>query len=367
MFSVACFLTVHEHYEGDYHCTRLQVKTMLRDQTERTMDMEVLDKVPMEDLNYDTIHGYRNSHRSLKEGHPFERLNDHEYLRSIGAAAISDEDGQLHPTAAGMLMFGDEYNIVRHFPEYFLDYREELDPTTRWSDRLQSSSGEWSGNVCDFYFRVYNKIIKDVKVPFKMSGGERVDDTPVHKALREALANCLINADYHGLRGVVIRKEPDKLIFANPGYVRTGKKQMRIGGESDPRNKALMKMFNLINIGERAGSGVPNIFNVWEDEGWEEPVIEERFDPDRTVLTLSFKKSGDKKAAIKSGDKKVTKKTQMQYDKILAFMEEEKEYGIRDFCELLGLKESRTKDILKGLSDYIESVGSNRDRRYRKK
>lgn len=140
--------------------------------------------------------------------------------------------------------------------------------------------------------------------------------------------------------------------------------------------KALMKMFNLINIGERAGSGVPNIFNVWEDEGWEEPVIEERFDPDRTVLSLSFKKSGDKKtaiksgdkkSAIKSGDKKVTKKTQMQYDKILGFMEEGKEYGIWDFCELLGLKESRTKDILKGLSDYIDIIGSNRDRRYKKK
>ena len=290
--------TFRRNYEGDYHCTRLQVKTMLRDQTERTMDMEVLDKVPMEDLNYDTIHGYRNSHRSLKEGHPFERLSDHEYLRSIGAAAISEEDGKLHPTAAGMLMFGDEYNIVRHFPEYFLDYREELDPTTRWSDRLQSSSGEWSGNVCDFYFRVYNKIIKDIKVPFKMVGGER------------------------------------------------------------------------------AGSGVPNIFNVWADEGWEDPVIEERFDPDRTVLSLSFKKSGDrkaaiksgdKKAAIKSGDKKVTKKTKMQYDKILEFMEEGKEYGIWDFCELLGLKESRTKDILKGLSDRIEIIGNNRDRRYKKK
>ena len=37
------------------------------------------------------------------------------------------------------------------------------------------------------------------------------------------------------------------------------------------------------------------------------------------------------------------------------------------FCELLGLKESRTKDILKGLSDKIEIIGSNRDRRYRKK
>lgn len=323
---------------------------------------------PMEDLNYDTIHGYRNSHRSLKEGHPFERLSDQEYLRSIGAAAISDEDGKLHPTAAGMLMFGDEYNIVRHFPEYFLDYREELDPTTRWSDRLQSSSGEWSGNVCDFYFRVYNKIIKDIKVPFKMVGGERVDDTPVHKALREALANCLINADYHGLRGVVIRKEPDKLVLANPGYVRTGKKQMRLGGESDPRNKALMKMFNLINIGERAGSGVPNIFNVWADEGWEEPVIEERFDPDRTVLSLSFKKSGDKKPTIKSDDKKKISKTQLEQEQILLYMKENREYKLQDFCELLSLKESRVKTIIKPLIDEgeIVCVGANKDRRYLK-
>ena len=59
-----------------------------------------------------------------------------------------------------MLMFGNEYDIVRHFPEYFLDYREEMDSAIRWTDRLQSSSGEWSGNVCDFYFRVYNKIMQ---------------------------------------------------------------------------------------------------------------------------------------------------------------------------------------------------------------
>lgn len=93
----------------------------------------------------------------------------------------------------------------------------------------------------------------------------------------------MINADYHGVRGVVVRKEPDLLTLANLGYVRTGKKQMRLGGESDPRNKSLMKMFNLIDIGESDGSGVPNIFNVWEDEGWEEPVIEERFAPDKTA------------------------------------------------------------------------------------
>ena len=287
--------TFRRNHEGDYHCTKLQVKAMLRDQTDNTMDMDVLDDVPISDLNYETIQGYRNRHRALKPAHPFGRLNDSEYLRSIGAAAISNIDKCLHPTAAGMLMFGDEYNIVRHFPEYFLDYREILDPTIRWTDRLQSSSGEWSGNICDFYFRVYNKLVKDIKVPFKTIDGNRIDDTPVHEALREALANCLINADFYGVRGIVVRKEADRIVFENPGYSRTGKQQMKKGGISDPRNKVLMKMFNLINIGERAGSGVPNIFNTWEDQGWVEPVIEEQFDPDRTLLILSFdKKSSDK-------------------------------------------------------------------------
>ncbi len=369
--------TFRRDHSGDYHCTRLQVKAMLRDQTDNTMDMEVLDDAVIEDLNVETIQGYRNRHRTLKAGHPFERLDDSEYLRSIGAVAISDVDKQLHPTAAGMLMFGNEYNIVRHFPEYFLDYREELDPTIRWTDRLQSSSGEWSGNICDFYFRVYNKIIKDIKVPFKTKSGDRIDDTPVHEALREALANCLINTDFYGVRGVVIKKEPDKLIMENPGYSRTGKVQMRKGGVSDPRNKTLMKMFNLINIGERAGSGVPNIFNVWEDEGWVEPAIEEHFDPDRIILTLEFKKkqskkatekSDRKKATEKSDRKKVTKNTQVQYEQILTFMKLDTWYKASDLVEVLDVKETRTKELLRALvaDGKILDNGATKGRCYKK-
>ncbi len=67
------------------------------------------------------------------------------------------------------------------------------------------------------------------------------------------------------------------------------------GGISEPRNKTIMKMFNLIKIGERAGSGVPDIFNAWEEEGWVPPTVEEQYRPDRTILTLGFEKNGDKK------------------------------------------------------------------------
>ena len=67
-----------------------------------------------------------------------------------------------------------------------------------------------------------------------------------------------------------------------------GRDQMLKGGISDPRNKALMKMFNLIGIGERAGSGVPDIFSVWDSQGWVAPEVEEQYNPDRTILKLSF-------------------------------------------------------------------------------
>ena len=57
-------------------------------------------------------------------------------------------------------------------------------------------------------------------------------------------------------------------------------------GESDPRNETLLRMFSLVEIGERAGSGMGIIFDGWADAGLAEPTYEEQFGPDRTVLTL---------------------------------------------------------------------------------
>lgn len=61
------------------------------------------------------------------------------------------------------------------------------------------------------------------------------------------------------------------------------------------RNGTMLKIFNQIDIGERAGSGIPNIFRVWREQGWVTPIIEEGFEPERTTLSLVIKKSDDKK------------------------------------------------------------------------
>ena len=174
-------------------------------------------------------------------------------------------------------------------------------------------------------------------------------------------------------RGIVIRKDADSIVMENPGSIRTGKAQMLKGGISDPRNKALMKMFNLIGIGERAGSGVPDIYSVWEQQGWKQPEVIEKYGPDRTILKLSFVKkaaikNGDKKAAIKSGDKKqVTKKTEIQLGYILEYMVPDQEYKMSDIATVIGLKKSRARELVNELvkSGRIEAVGKNRGRRYR--
>ena len=356
--------TYRRNGEGDYRCTKEEYQAMVRDASVKTQDMLVLNEMDMTVFNSESIRSYRQRMRLSRPGHVWEALEDEDFLLKLGAIGIGS-DGKKHPTSAGLLMFGNEYDIVREFNTYFLDYQEQYDSDVRWTDRIISSSGDWSGNVYDFYFRVYNKLTQDIKVPFRMEGGVRVDDTAVHQALREALANCLVNADYFGSRGIVVILRPDQITFANPGYSRTGKIQMMRGGVSDPRNRGLMKMFNLVDIGERAGSGIPKIMNIWNDEGMKEPVIMEEFDPDRTILTLSL----EKKQAIKTSDNapvssSKAKKTLENQRKILEYLKDHGRSKCSDIAAFIGLSEARTRVILLNMPE-VEVTGANRYRTYR--
>jgi len=234
----------------------------------------------------ETISSYRQVFRLTHPNHTWNRLEDEIFLRRIGATAVG-EDGIYHPTAAGLLMFGYEYEILREFPQYFLDYQEKRQmATTRWTDRIVSSSGEWSGNIFDFVYKVVPKLTTDLKVPFVLRGMQRVDDTPLHKILREAVTNACAHADFYGRRGLVISKTHDGFTFANPGSMRVAKKEAIEGGVSDPRNGVILKIFSLINYGERAGSGLNSIFNVWNHIYHTPATISEEVGVDRVTVTL---------------------------------------------------------------------------------
>ncbi len=278
--------TYRRNGEGDYICSREEVAAIFRDAGQVTQDNKLITEVSLDTLCKETITHYRRRFMLVHQGHIWNNLSDVDFLKKIGAAKINHEDGVVYPTAAGLLMFGYESEIMYEYPLYFLDYQEHFDETTRWSDRIVSSSGEWSGNIFDFFFKVFNKLSEDIKRPFVLEGITRVDDTPVHKAIREILLNTLANADYYGRCGVVIKKYKDRFTFENPGTFRISIKEAIDGGMSDPRNATILKMFSMIDIGERAGSGIPGVFSVWNKAFGVSPEYTHRNSPDRIMTTL---------------------------------------------------------------------------------
>ena len=118
--------TFRRNHEGDYHCSKEEVKSMLRDQTDTTQDALILENLLISDLNQDSIHRYRIMFNNLKPDHTWVKLADAEFLLKIGAAKKSQNDGNIHPTLGGLLFFGDFVNISDELPNFFLDYRERL-------------------------------------------------------------------------------------------------------------------------------------------------------------------------------------------------------------------------------------------------
>lgn len=284
--------TYRRNFEGDYHCSLEEVSLMIRDSALVTDDNRLLTDFDASVFCPDTVAAYRNIFRLVRQKHLWNNEDDAMFLRRIGAVREDKNTGRYHPTIAGMLMFGYEADITTVFPNYFLDYQENRTNGiyARWTDRITSQSGDWSGNVFDFLLKVIPKLQADLKVPFMFNGNVREEDTPLHKTVREATVNMIANADYYGRRGLVVQKGKEGFKFANPGSMRVSLDEVLQDSASDPRNGVMMKMLAMVEYGERAGSGLQGIFTTWESVYHCLPKLEVTTSSgiDRTTLSLNF-------------------------------------------------------------------------------
>lgn len=274
---------------GDTHCDDETVKRMLAEQVEDERDARILVGFGMDDIDPESLRIYRQMLRDEKPAHPFLEQDDFEFLKSLRGWRQDRQTKEFGLTLGGLLMFGKWSAIQEAVPHYFLDYQERPEAKTelRWVDRLVPD-GTWTGNLFEFYRRVYRKLTADLKVPFALKDGQRQEDTPVHEALREALVNTLVHADYTGRVSVLVVKRPDMFGFRNPGGLRLPIEQVIRGGESDCRNRILHQMFLMIGLGERGGSGMPRIYGGWKSQHWRPPALMEKDEPEQTLLMLQM-------------------------------------------------------------------------------
>ena len=144
-------------------------------------------------------------------------------------------------------------------------------------------------------------------------------------------------------------------------------------------------MFNLINIGERAGSGIPNIFSVWSKQGWPAPVIRESFDPERITVSLiighetqvidtntdnpQLKTDNPLNTSGKGRENRHSKKlkTAMQETAIVEFLTDHPGCKASQIADLLGVSPERARKLLAKMVEegVIEPLGANRNRTYK--
>ena len=363
--------TYRRNGEGDYRCSVEEVQAMQRDAEIKTQDMAVLEEMSLDALDFDCIRRYRYRMKKVRPGHRWEKLKDVDFLEKLGAVSrVSKENTskdvileEIHPTAAGLLMFGYEYEIVKEFPSFFLDYQEQMGEDDEITHRIVSSYGDWSGNICDFYFRVHDRRVESMHI-------EDINNVEaVHNALREAVANSIINADYYGNCGIEIIKSKNMITISNPGSFRIDVNEALSGGKSDPRNAAIIKMFTMVNVSENTGSGIPNIYRVWKKQGWKEPVIREFFEPEEIILMLPLEKDDSKRLLIKRKSSSIKRQMSSPIEEIIEYLTENISATSSELAVYLGMNSLQIKNILSKMieMDIVDVKGNSRNKAYKMK
>ena len=277
------------NYEGDYHCTEEDVKAMIRDANDSGNDGILIEHYNIDDIDSATLNAYRNRFRTANPDHIWNDYDDKDFLLNIGAYIRDRNTKREGLTLAGLLVFGKGLSIRERFDNIRMDYLDftNLEEESRWSDRL-TYDGRWENNLYNFFMRVQSKLISDIKRPFSLKGMERNDDSLLHKAIREALTNLIIHADYM-LTGVLkVEKYDNRFVFSNPGSLKIPVVDIYEGGHSKARNPHIQAILRMIGFGENIGSGFPTILEACKKENWRRPLLEERPDLHLVELTLSM-------------------------------------------------------------------------------
>lgn len=296
------FVSYVRRGEGDFPATEDDLRLMSYDNVPHA-DRMPLENFGLDSLDAKTLVRYRTAFAASKPQSPWIADPDEDFLYHIGAIA-KGYDGSLHPTQAGLLAFGHEYEITNYSPHYLLDYREETSGTLRWDDRIVSQSGDWSGNVIDFYFDVAERIKRHFKMPFATDASGMIHGSrnEITESVNEAIVNALVHAWYGASATVRVIVKPDEILVTNPGSMLVDHDVAIAGGESEPRNPTLLKIFTFIGAGDRAGSGLCKIWSVWSKLSPHTPRLVEKHNPATVSLTLPLSELKLNAASKPKGD-----------------------------------------------------------------
>jgi len=188
-------------------------------------------------------------------------------------------------------MLGDELVIREIRSNHVIDYRLEDSPGSgvRWRDRLR-----WTGHLFGAREEMTPRLIRNLPVPFRLSGTTRRDEPVGEETIREAFVNLLIHTDYIELSDARIIVTSDGFSFDNPGNSRVPVESTDYDAPdhfspSERRNPLLSSLFAHANQAELAGSGVRSMRTEWRSLGFQLPRFHSSVENYRFSVFLSLR------------------------------------------------------------------------------
>lgn len=273
--------------DGDFLMTEDDIASLLV--KKKGVDFDILpNHLGIDDtrLDLDSLKEFRKRMDDVYPNSIFKNLSNHDFLFRIGALTLNNGKEVLRNGA--VLFFGYINDIIQICPNYFLDYQENLSGSTRWDKRIVTDDFSFNGNIFNFFSLVSKELIKNLPNPFKTDGVTNINGEDIKRSVIEGMVNAITNCDFNMLPGVVIKKKNDEITFINSGDIPVGKEQAISGGITDSVNKNIMNYFRLLQVSDRAGTGVPSIFEVFRSYGFITPNLTVSNNPKRTTLILNY-------------------------------------------------------------------------------
>lgn len=349
--------------DGDRKATSEELKAMLRNQV-LNADSQLLPDYTLDDLDPGSLKRLQELTTQRYPAQGMDSMSKEEFLIRIGAATRNRKTGSL-VLKAGTLLFIGKTNIIREvFPHFHLDYFEFKNGSShRWDYRISDDDYLIQEiNLLTFFEKTINRLQAIVSEPFELDDNmlRRPDTGWTITALREALVNSLVHADYQMNDSAVrIEAHPRKFTFSNPGQMLIDSQEFFTGGISRPRNELLMSLFRNIGAAERQGYGGCQIAESARKREFKLPEI--TTDLPRTQLTIWTEGLIDLDPELTDADKT-----------ILFILQKEPKDSTFSFSDLRNrtkLSEYYLRKSLKALTErnYLKKTGKGRGQMYQLK
>lgn len=273
--------------DGDFLMSEDEIATLLLKKKGVGFDM-LPNLLGLDESNLDkeSLERFRKNLNDVNPNNMFKELNDHDFLLRIGALTKYNDKYVLKNGT--ILFFGYISDILQICPNYFLDYQENLTSNTRWDRRIVSDDFSFNANLYNFFDLVSKNIIYNLPNPFRVDEINNLNGNDIKRSVIEGLVNAITNCDFSLSPGIFIKKTINEIVVINSGDIPVGIDQAISGGITNPLNKSIMTYFRLLQLADRAGSGVPSIFHTFKTYGFLTPSLKVENNPKRTELVMNF-------------------------------------------------------------------------------